>query len=88
MSEPQQGRTGRTGFFDHPGNVRWSLRVFFAVLGALLIVDFFVPRHPHFFWEEAPGFYAAYGFVSCLVLALAARVLRFFIKRGEDYYDR
>jgi len=34
-----------------------------------------------------PGFYAAYGFVSCVLLVLAATQMRRFVKRDEDYYD-
>ncbi|MFP4476086.1 MAG: hypothetical protein ACLFOY_11065 [Desulfatibacillaceae bacterium] len=77
----------KTGWFDKPKNVKIFLRVFFASLVVLLLVDFFIEKHPEFAWEYAPSFYAAYGFVSCVVLVLAAKVLRWFIKRDEDYYD-
>ncbi|MEW5912160.1 MAG: hypothetical protein AB1814_06365 [Thermodesulfobacteriota bacterium] len=78
----------KKGFFDKPGNFRRFLTAFFAALVVLLLVDFLVSKHGHFSWEQAPEFFAAYGFVSCVVLVLAARVLRRLVKRPEDYYGR
>jgi len=78
----------KTGWFDKPENFKLFLRLFFAGLGLLLIVDFFLPKHGAFPWEETPCFFAAYGYISFVILVLAARVLRRFIKRDEDYYDR
>ena len=77
----------KTGWFDKPGNLKRFLRGFYAVLIVLLIVDLFVHKHPHFPWEHAPDFSAAYGFISCVVLVLVARVLRRIVMRKEDYYD-
>ncbi len=34
------------------------------------------------------GFYSVYGFMSCAVLVAVATVMRKFLKREEDYYDR
>ena len=36
---------------------------------------------------HTPGFHAAYGFISCVLLVLAATQMRRFVKRDEDYYD-
>jgi hypothetical protein len=47
-----------------------------------------VSVHGVFAWERATGFYAAYGFVACVLLVLVAKhVLRPFAKRDEDYYE-
>ena len=78
----------KTGWFDKPRNFKLFLHLFFAGLGLLLIVDFFVPKHGAFPWEETPGFFAAYGYISFVILVLAARILRRLIRRDEDYYDR
>ena len=72
--------------FDNPKNVKRFLFVFYISLAVLLAVDPFVPKHAEFGWETSPGFFAAYGFVSCVLLIFVARVLRIFIMRGEDYY--
>lgn len=75
-------------FFDKPKNVTWFLRLFFASLAVLLVIDFWVPKHGDFFWEGAPDFYAAYGFLACVALVFVAKGLRKLIRRDEDYYDR
>ncbi len=74
--------------FDEPKNVNRLLRVFYTVLGLLLITDLFIYKHPYFPWEEWPQFYAAFGFVACVFLVLAAKyILRTLVKRKEAYYD-
>lgn len=74
--------------FDNPGNVKILLALLFGGCLALLIINFFVHKHGHFSWEEWSGFYAAYGFVACVSLVLAAKfILRKIVKRSEDYYD-
>jgi drug/metabolite transporter (DMT)-like permease len=74
--------------FDNPRNVNRLLGCFFASLVILLIIDFFVHKHPHFPWEGWVEFYAVYGFVACVALVLAAKyILRSLVKRREDYYD-
>lgn len=68
--------------------VKKGLSIFYAVLVLLIIVDFFIPKHPYFPWEGYPSFYAVYGFVSCVVLVLVAKyVLRKAVMREEEYYD-
>jgi hypothetical protein len=78
----------KKGFFDKPGNFRRFLIMFFASLVLLLVLDFFIAKHGYFGWEDVPDFFAAYGFVSCVLLVLVAKVLRLIVKRREDYYDR
>ena len=74
--------------FDNPKNVKRLLGFFFSVLTVLLIVDFFIPKHSYFHWEDAPNFFAVYGFISYVLLIFIAKGLRHFVKRDEDYYDR
>ena len=52
-----------------------------------VLVDFTYTKQGHFRFEEIPGFHAAYGFVSCVLLVLAATQIRRAVKRDEDYYD-
>jgi len=73
--------------FDKPENLKRFLGFFYVSLVVLLIVDIFIHKHAEFPWEDAPEFFAVYGFVSCVGLIFIAKVLRIFIKRDEHYYD-
>jgi len=73
--------------FDKPENVNRLLRGFYAICGLLLILDFVLHRHIVHSWENAPAFYAIFGFVACVLLVLIAKELRKVLMRKEDYYD-
>ena len=73
--------------FDKPKNVKRFLGIFYLSLVILLIIDFFIPKHGEFPWEDAPDFFAVYGFVSCVLLIFIAKVLRLFLRRDEHYYE-
>ncbi|OQX65734.1 MAG: hypothetical protein B5M55_03185 [Desulfococcus sp. 4484_242] len=74
--------------FDNPRNIKILLGCFYVSLFILLIIEFFISKHPHYPWEAWPEFYAVYGFVACVVLVVAAKyILRPLVKRREDYYD-
>ena len=73
--------------FDNPKNVKRLLTIFYISLVALLVVDFFIHKHADFQWEEAPNFFAVYGYVSCVLLIFIAKLMRIFIKRDEKYYE-
>lgn len=84
----QDKTTEKKYLFDNPGNVKLLFVLFYLSLLILLVIDFFIYKHPHFPWEKWPGFYATYGFVACVVLVVAAKyILRPLVKRKEDYYD-
>jgi hypothetical protein len=86
--KPQDKTTEKKYLFDNPGNVKLLFISFYLSLLILLVIDFFIYKHPHFPWEKWPGFYATYGFVACVVLVVAAKyILRPLVKRKEDYYD-
>ena len=71
---------------DRPGSANkifWGLAV---VCGLMFLASFTFEAHGHFEVEHIPGFYAVYGFVMFTGLILAAKLLRVFIKRPEDYY--
>ncbi|RJP81980.1 MAG: hypothetical protein C4522_04500 [Desulfobacteraceae bacterium] len=73
--------------FDKPETVTRFLLVFYGSLLGLLMVDFFIQKHADFPWEEVPGFFAAYGFISCVAFIFIAKGIRLIVKRKEDYYD-
>ena len=74
-------------FLDSPQNRRRIRKYFYISLVLLLALDLLIPKHGHFAWEKAPFFFAVYGFLGCVSLIFIAKVLRFLVKRKEDYYD-
>ena len=61
-----------------------------ALLILIVLADFVVPReHAEYLWERLPGWSAAYGFVSCVLLIFVSKFLghRAGLMRREDYYD-
>ncbi len=62
------------------------LVVFFLLCGLVLLVDILLPKHHSTFeWENWPGFYGAYGFLSYVGLVLASKyILRPLTMRDED----
>ncbi|HWP56792.1 MAG TPA: hypothetical protein VNL14_02775 [Candidatus Acidoferrales bacterium] len=75
-------------WLDNPRNVE---RIFWSLVGLcvlLTVPDLFYAKHGHFFWEEWPGFYGIYGFISCVGLVLLAKQLRKVLRRDENYYER
>lgn len=77
----------RDGWFDKKENLTLFLRFFYVSLALLLIIDLFVEKHSVFGFDGIPNFFAAYGFISCVLLVLFAKVLRKFMMKGEGYYD-
>lgn len=83
----QEAQKDRQYLFDKPQNLRRLFSAYYPWLGLLLLAELGVHRHSIFPWEEWPGFYAAFGFVACVALVLAAKyVLRPLVMRKEDYY--
>ena len=74
-------------YFDKPENIRKLWIMLYAVCGLLVVPDFFIHRHPHFGFDGFIGFYALFGFVSCAILILFAKVAGWVLKVREDYYD-
>jgi len=75
-------------FFDKKENIDKIIKVFYLLCALLVVADFIVHRHIYHDWENIPAFYAVYGFVGCVVLVLIAKLMRKFLMREEDYYDK
>ena len=79
--------------FDDPRNVKRVIFCLFTVCGLLLAIDLLdifgllYHKHAHFPFEHFFGFFAFYGFFLSCALVLAAKAMRVFLKRDEDYYD-
>ena len=74
-------------FLDSEKNRLKVRKYFYIFLVVLLLIDLFLHKHVHFSWENAPFFYAVYGFIACVSLIFGAKLLRRLVKRGEDYYE-
>lgn len=61
----------------------------YVAMGLLVISDFIIPKHHAIFpWDEIPGFNAAYGFISCVAIIVAAKLIgKLLLQKSEDYYD-
>jgi hypothetical protein len=75
------------GWFDRPENVNKIVWALIAMCIASVGADKFYDKHTHYGFQAIIGFDAFYGFVSCVLLVLAAKQLRKVLMRGEDYYD-
>jgi hypothetical protein len=70
-----------------PKTIRLLWVVFAAVLAGTVLADFFIDHHGVFGVDGTIGFYAWYGFVSCVVLVIGAKALGALLKRPDGYYD-
>ncbi len=78
----------KRGWFDKKENLTLFLRIFYGSLVLLLVLDLFVEKHSVFGFDGAPSFSAVYGFISCVLLVLIAKILRMLLMKDEDYYDK
>ncbi|MBL6600672.1 MAG: hypothetical protein ISP41_17430 [Alphaproteobacteria bacterium] len=75
-------------WLDDKANLRKLAIALFVLCAALFLADAFYVKHPVHWLEETFGFYALYAFVVGVALVLGAKLIRVFLKRDEDYYDR
>ena len=69
-----------------PRTIRWLWIVSLAVLALTVLADFVFTPKDHFGIDGTIGFYAWFGFASCVALVVGARVLGMIFKRPDDYY--
>jgi len=64
--------------------------VLYVALAVFVVIDIFMPRHHvEFFWDEIPGFSAAFGIAAFAAVVVAAKVLgKLFLQKDEDYYKK
>lgn len=75
-------------WLDDPKNVKKVVWGVYAISAAVLVIDPLVHKHGPFAIEHIWGFYGIYGFIGCVFLVLAAKEMRRFLMRSEDYYER
>ena len=74
-------------FLYKPGNLKKILALGIAILIITVLAETLIALHPYFAIADFFSFNAAYGFISCVLLVILAKLLGRFIKRREDYYD-
>ena len=72
---------------DKTKYIRGLIYILYITSAALLLIDVLFARHGYFDFESTPGFYIVFGIVAFIATIMAAKVLRKFVKRDEDYYD-
>jgi len=75
-------------WLDQPDNVRKIYVGLWIVALGLLAFDLFYDPHGHFAAENWFGFFSVFGFLGFVGLVMGGKLLRRFIRRDEDYYDR
>jgi hypothetical protein len=71
-----------------PKTIRGLWIAFIVILAVTVLADFVIKPHGEFGIDGTIGFYAWYGFLSCVVLIFASLGLGRLLKRPDDYYDR
>lgn len=74
-------------WLERPGSVGKLIGILMTVASLAVVADGFYEKHGHYAFERIFGFQAAYGFVSCVVLVLAATQMRKLVMRDEHYYE-
>ncbi len=77
-------------WFDKSDNIKKLRIISYVLLVLSVLAEFIVPshgtQHP---WDKIPGFYAAFGFVICMVMIIVSKLLgQYWLKKSEDYYDK
>ena len=60
-----------------------------SIIGLVLLVatDLWIHHHAYFGLDGTFGFYAWFGFLSCVAMVVGSKVLGVMIKRPDTYYD-
>ena len=76
-----------THWLVKPETIRRIWVVFGVILAALVAGDLLVHHHEHFGIDGVFGFYAWYGFGTCVLMVVGAKLLGFLLKRPDGYYQ-
>lgn len=74
-------------WLSKPSNIRKLWLILYISLILSVVAELFIEHKPHFDLDGSFAFSAWFGFISCLLMVIAAKLLGFIIKRKETYYD-
>ncbi|MBI1396684.1 MAG: hypothetical protein GC151_11945 [Betaproteobacteria bacterium] len=74
-------------WLTRPGTIALLWVVFVLVLAGTVVAEAFIHRHAHFEVTSWFGFNAVFGFASCAVMIVGAKVIGFVLKRPDTYYS-
>lgn len=74
-------------WLTRPATIRKLWIGFIAVLALTVIFGLFIDFHDHFGVESSVGFYAWYGFGTCVLMVVGAKLLGKVLKRPDNYYE-
>ncbi len=87
-SSAEKTRDEKKWWLDNPANVKLIVLALVIICVLLFLADFFYHPHGHFDFEQWPGFYAWYGFLSYCTIVLTAKQIRKLIGRDESFYEK
>jgi heme exporter protein D len=70
-----------------PGSIRLLWIVFLCILALTVLAGLFMHPHAAFGIDGSFGFYAWFGFGSCIAMIVVAKLLATVLKRKDTYYD-
>lgn len=74
-------------WLTRPETIRKLWWLFSAVLLATIVAQFIFAIKQHFTVDGWFGFYALFGFASCIAMVVFAKILGVIVKRRERYYE-
>lgn len=80
-------KDGQPHWLVRPKTIRLLWLGFAIILAMTVAAQLFVHVHDYFTVDGWFAFYAIFGFVSCLGMVVFAKVLGWFLKRPDTYYD-
>jgi drug/metabolite transporter (DMT)-like permease len=64
------------------------LVIYALILILMLVAGLYIIWPIEFVWQDISSFYAVYGFSACIFLIYAAKGLRLWLPKDEDYYEK
>ena len=69
-------------------NIKKLWILLYILLVFLIVIQFIFPIYGHFVIEGWLAFAAWFGFLSCVVMVVVAKILGFLVKREDSYYEK